>query len=300
VTAAAIEVAGLTKSFGRHAVLRGVDLAVARGSLVGLVGQNGAGKSTLLRALTGLCRRDGGTVRVLGIDPAQDGVGVRRLVSYLPGETSVYQQMTGRQFLDFALSFHGGRPTPLLERLLAGFDLPLQQRVRSYSAGMKQKLAIAATLAIDADLYLLDEPDRALDAAMRFFLRELLLALKAAGKTILLSSHHLSEVESLADRLEFLAAGRFVPQDRLDAARAQLRARLRLRLRPGAAPPDGARELLREPDGTRVLATDGDPIAVLRALPPGAVLAAEAGTVHLEDLYRLLLGDDARPPEPAP
>jgi ABC-2 type transport system ATP-binding protein len=287
-------------SYGSHVVRQGVDLAVAPGTLVGLVGQNGAGKSTLLRALTGLCRRDGGAVRVFGIDPAQDGVGVRKSLSYLPGETSVYLQMTGRQFLDFALSFHGRHDAARLDRLLTGFELPLAQRVRSYSAGMKQKLAITATLAIDVDLYLLDEPDRALDAAMRFLLREALLALKAAGRTILLSSHHLSEVESLADRLEFLAAGRFVQHTRLDAARAQLRRRLRVRLRPGAALPADLQQFVREPDGTHVLAGDGDPMAVLRALPPDAVLAAEVGTVHLEDLYQLLLGDAARPPEPAP
>lgn len=290
-----VAVTGLHKAFGERAVLRGMDLAVQPGELLGLVGPNGAGKSTLLRTLVGLVARDGGQVALFGLDPARDALAIRRRCCYLPGETGVYQQMTGRAFLDFALGFYPRHRTALRERLEAGFQLPLRQKVRSYSAGMKQKLALIATLVPDVDLYLLDEPDRALDASVRFFLRDVLLESKRAGKTIVLSSHHLSEVETLADRLEFLVDGAFVAHDRLAAAQARLRRRPRLRLAADLALPPGARLLDREPDGTLVVETDQDPLLWLRSLPPAAVQSVEIGTARLEDLYQLLLHPDDAP-----
>ncbi len=293
MSAPAITLTRLAKSYGARQVLRGVDLAVAPGELLGLVGPNGAGKSTLLRTLLGLVPRSGGQVAVLGHDPARASLAIRRATSYLPGEAGVYQQMTGAQFLHFAAGFYPRQQDGLRERLLAGFALPLQQKVRSYSAGMKQKLALVAVLCPDVDLYLLDEPDRALDASVRYFLRDVLRSLQHGGKTIVLSSHHLGEVETLADRLEFLLDGAFVPAARLAQARAQLRQRPRVRLRPGAELPIGAREVLREPDGTLVIETEGDPMAWLRSVPDGIVDSAEIGIPRLEDLYQLLLQDSA-------
>lgn len=289
---AAIAVRGLDVRFGAHQVLRGVDLEVARGELLGLCGPNGAGKSTLLRALLGLVPRHGGDVAVLGHDPARDPLAVRRAANYLPGETGAYLQLTGRACLDFALGFHQRLDRARMERLQAQFALPLQQKVRSYSAGMKQKLMLLATLVPDVDLYVLDEPDRALDASVRFVLRDELLAMQRAGKTIVLSSHHLGEVEALADRLVFLLDGAFVADERLARARAALRQRPRVRLATGQTLPAGARELHREADGTLVVATDDDPMRWLRATPAGAVDSVEIGIPRLEDLYQLLLQGD--------
>jgi ABC-2 type transport system ATP-binding protein len=285
----AVTVRGLDVRFGDKRVLRGVDLVIARGELLGLCGPNGAGKSTLLRTLLGLVPRQGGEVLVGGRDPARDPLGVRRTTSYLPGENGVYLQLTGSAYLDFALGFFPQHDRDRRERLLAHFALPLGQKVRSYSAGMKQKLALLAALVPDVDLYVLDEPDRALDASVRFVLRDELLAMQRAGKTILLSSHHLGEVEALADRLVFLLDGSFVADERLAAARASLRRRPRVRLAAGRALPAGARELHREADGTLVVATDDDPMQWLRACPEGAIDSVEIGIPRLEDLYQLLL-----------
>jgi ABC-2 type transport system ATP-binding protein len=295
VTAPAIAIRHLRKVFGEHVVLRDIDFAVARGELLGLVGPNGAGKSTLLRTLVGLVARTAGEVSVLGADPAADSLAIRRRASYLPGETGVYGQMTGAQFLEFCDGFYPAQQRELRQRLLDGFELPLRQRVRSYSAGMKQKLALIAALSPDVDLYVLDEPDRALDAKVRFFVRDVLVALKQAGKTIVLSSHHLSEVETLADRLEFLLDGRFVPAERLEKARAQLRRRPRLRLRGDATLPPGARLVKHEPDGTLVVEPETEPMAWLRTLPVDAIESAEVGVIRLEDLYQLLLDGQAAP-----
>jgi ABC-2 type transport system ATP-binding protein len=257
------------------------------------VGPNGAGKSTLLRILVGVVQRSQGRVSVLGLDPAAAALAIRRRCCYLPGETSVYQQMTGRRFLDFALGFYPSRHEDLLERLLADFELPLHLHVRSYSAGMKQKLALLATLVPDVEVYLLDEPDRALDASVRFRLRDILRELHGRGRTIVLSSHHLSEVENLADRMVFLVGGHTIPASLVERARLQLRRRIRLQVQPGTELPPGATLQHRDPDGTLVLAATGEPLEWLRALPPARVLSAEVGVVRLEELYQLL----TQPPE---
>lgn len=287
-----IAVRGLQKAFGEQRVLDDVDLRVEQGQLLGLIGPNGAGKSTLLRSLVGLVRRTAGELSVFGLDPDKSGVAIRRRASYLPGETGVYAQMTGAQFLDFALGFYPRRQHELQRTLLEHFELPLHKKVRSYSAGMKQKLALVATLVPDVELYLLDEPDRALDATVRFFLRDRLLDLKRCGKTIVLSSHHLSEVEALADRLEVLLGGRFVSEQRLGRARADLRRRPRVRLANDRALPAGATLVREEPDGMLVVETAGDAMRWLRDADPDVITSAEVGVDRLEDLYQLLLRDD--------
>ena len=297
MSGAAITVHGLRVAFGERTVLHDVTMQVGRGELLGLIGPNGAGKSTWLRTLVGLVPRQRGDVLVLGHDPRTDRLAITRASCYLPGETGVYLQLTGAQFLQFALGFYPHHDAVLRDRLTELFALPLQQKVRSYSAGMKQKLALLATLVPDVDLYLLDEPDRALDASVRFELRSVLLAMKQRGKTIVLSSHHLGEVEALADRLEFLLDGTFVPAERLAAARTALRQRPRVRLRVGAALPAGAHEVHREPDGTLVVATGGEPMQWLRTAPVGVVESAEIGIPRLEDLYQLLLQQAAQSPQ---
>ena len=292
----AVEVRGLQKRFGEREVLKKLDLRVEQGQLLGLIGPNGAGKSTMLRTLVGLVGRCGGDVRVFGLDPARSSLEIRRRVNYLPGETGVYQQMRGAAFLDFALGFYPRHDAALRDELLDAFALPLDQRVRSYSAGMKQKIALVATLVPDVDLYVLDEPDRALDASVRFFLRDVLRRLKERGKTILLSSHHLSEVETLADRLEFLLHGALVPTAEVQRARDELRRQPRIRLRRGHPLPPGADVVREEPDGMLVVKTQQDAVRWLQAAEADAIEGAEIGVDRLEDLYQLLLdsGDPAR------
>ena len=292
MTPPAVQLQQVHKAFAARPVLRGIDFVVGRGELLGLIGPNGAGKSTLLRTLVGLLTADAGRVSVLDLDPRRAGLAVRRRCCYLPGETGVYQQLTGRQFLDFALGFYPQNDAARRDHLLELFALPMANKVRSYSAGMKQKLALLATLVPDVELYLLDEPDRALDASVRFELRAVLLGMQQQGKTIVLSSHHLGEVEALADRLEFLLDGTFVPADRLARARARLRQRPRVRLRDGAELPAGARLVQRESDDTLVVETIDDPMSWLRQTPAGVVESAEVGIPRLEDLYQLLVQAD--------
>ena len=292
------EIADLVKIFGDKTVLDRVGFQLAAGEVVGFVGPNGAGKSTCLRCLVGLVFREHGTVRVLGMDPDHSAVAIRHQCCYLPGETSIYRNMTGDEFLEFAVSLYPRHHADILEFVMDRFSLPMRRKVRKYSAGMKQKLALMATLVPDVQLYILDEPDRALDATSRFFLRELLSRLRDRGKTILLSSHHLAEVESVAHRLVFLEGGRIVPDQRVAEARAKLRQHVRLRVADGTTLPEGAEELSRDADGTILLRTPGNPLDWVGRLEADTVLSAEVGITRLEDLYRELTGDTGRPTTP--
>jgi ABC-2 type transport system ATP-binding protein len=283
------------KRFGSVDVLLSLNLEVARGEFLGLVGPNGAGKSTLLRILTGLHQRTSGTCRVFGLDPTQRSLEIRQRCSYLPGETSVYQEMTGARFLQFAQSFHAASDSARERRLADLFALPLHARVRSYSAGMKQKLAVLAALSVEADLYLLDEPDRALDATMRMELRAVLAAMRDQQKTIVLSSHHLEELSALASRLVFLRKGSFIATSEVASARQRLSRRVRLRLADGAQLPTSTRVTQRLGDGSLVIDCEGDPRALLRAIPDAALLAAEVGAERLEDLYSMLFLQPSTP-----
>jgi ABC-2 type transport system ATP-binding protein len=285
-----IEARGVAKAFGERRALAGFDLELGPAEIVGFVGPNGAGKSTFLRILLGLVPRDAGAVAVLGLDPARDDLAIRRRVAYLPGETSVYSFMTGTEFLRFALGFHP-RTQELPRAAAELFELPLDRKIRQYSAGMKQKLALLATLRPDVELYVLDEPDRALDATARLQLRELLGWLRGRGKSVLLSSHHLAEVDALGNRCVFLFDGRRVADDRLAQARETLRREVRLRLCRELALPDGTRSVDREPDGSLRIMVEGDPLQWLARLPGEAVLSAEVGATRLEDLYRALEQD---------
>lgn len=291
-----IHAGGVAKRFGDRHALSNVAVDVKAGEIVGFVGPNGSGKTTCLRILDGILERDAGDVEVAGLDPAVAGVAVRRRCSYLPGETSLYHGLRGQAVLDFAWGFYPRLQHDLAAELRERFALPLDRPVREYSAGMKQKLALLAALVPDVSVYLLDEPDRALDASHRLGLREVLAGLRDRGKAVLLSSHHLSEVEALAGRLVFLVGGRTVDESRVHAARELLRREIRLRLAHDVEWPDGLelRELL--PDGSFRVRTRDEPLAWLHGLPADAVESAEVGVVRLERLYQLLAYEEETPP----
>lgn len=287
---------GVAKRYGDLQALSEASLDVRAGEIVGFVGPNGSGKTTCLRILDGILERDAGEVEVAGLDPGVAGVAVRRRCSYLPGETSLYLGMSGRAVLDFAWGFYPRLQHDLADEMRERFALPLDRKVREYSAGMKQKLALLAALVPDVAVYLLDEPDRALDASHRLWLREVLANLRDRGKAVLLSSHHLSEVEALAGRLVFLVGGRTVDEARVRSARELLRREIRLRLKRRVEWPDGVELCETLPDGSFRVRTRGEPLAWLHRLPAEAVEAAEVGVVRLERLYRLLAHEAGAPP----
>ena len=202
-----IEAVGLVKKFGRTRALDGLDLSVSSGEVHGFLGPNGAGKSTTLRVLLGLLNRDAGTVHVLGRDPWRDAVAVHEDLAYVPGDVSVWPNLTGGETIDLLTSMRVGAEPALRRRLLADFDLDPRQHGRAYSKGNRQKVALVAAFARPAALYLFDEPTSGLDPLMESVFRREVERVRAEGATVLLSSHILSEVEQLCERVTIVRAG---------------------------------------------------------------------------------------------
>jgi ABC-2 type transport system ATP-binding protein len=208
--APAVEVHGLTKSFGSTRVLDGLDLTVGSGQVTGFLGPNGAGKSTTLRVLLGLLRADGGSVRLLGGDPWTDAVELHRRLAYVPGDVTLWPTLTGGEVIDLLGRLRGGTAPRRQAALVDRFELDLTKRARTYSKGNRQKVALVAALAADVELLVLDEPTSGLDPLMEEVFTECLAEAKAAGRSVLLSSHVLSEVEKVCDTVTIIRAGRTV------------------------------------------------------------------------------------------
>ncbi len=219
----AVHIAGLTKRFGSFTALDGLDLDVAEGEVHGLLGPNGAGKSTTIRVLLGLLRSDGGTVELLGGDPWRDAVALHRRLAYVPGDVALWPGMTGGEAIDLLGTLRGGLDESRRTHLLERFELDPTKKGRSYSKGNRQKVAIVAALASDVELLILDEPTSGLDPLMEAVFQEEIAAEKARGRSILLSSHILTEVEALADRISIIRDGRIVDTGTLDQMRAHAR-----------------------------------------------------------------------------
>ncbi|MDO8144429.1 ABC transporter ATP-binding protein [Isoptericola sp. 178] len=222
-----IEVVGLTKSYGRFPALRGLDLQVERGQVHGFLGPNGAGKSTTIRVLLGLLKADGGTVRMLGQDPWSDVVALHRRLAYVPGDVSLWPGMTGGEAIDLLGSMRGGLDETRRADLVERFELDPTKRGRQYSKGNRQKVAIVAALASDVELLILDEPTSGLDPLMEAVFQEVIGEAGQRGATVLLSSHIMAEVETLADRLSIIREGRIVQTGTLKELRGDVRTTVR-------------------------------------------------------------------------
>ncbi len=225
----AISVSGLVKSFGTVRALAGVDLEVEAGEVHGFLGPNGAGKSTTIRVLLGLLRADAGQARVLGMDPWHDAVALHRRLAYVPGDVELWPNLTGGEAIDLLARLRGGFDRTRRDELCERFDLDPTKRGRTYSKGNRQKVALVAALASDVELLLLDEPTAGLDPLMEAVFQEILLAERARGRTVLLSSHILAQVEKLADRISIIRQGRIVEVGTLDDLRHLTRSTVTVR-----------------------------------------------------------------------
>src|SRR5215468_6849336 len=196
----AIYASGLRKRFGPTQALDGLDLTVATGEVHGFLGPNGSGKSTTLRILLGLLRADGGTVRLLGGDPWRDTATLHRRLAYVPGDVTLWPNLSGGEAIDLLGRMRGGIDKKRKAELLERFDLDPRKKARAYSKGNRQKVALVAALASDVELLLLDEPTSGLDPLMEEVFREVVQEISDRdGRTVLLSSHILSEVEALCE-----------------------------------------------------------------------------------------------------
>ena len=206
----AIEITGLRKSFGTTQALDGLDLTVTTGEVHGFLGPNGAGKSTTIRVLLGLLRHDGGTVRLLGGDPWSEATALHRRLAYVPGDVTLWPNLSGGEVIDLLGRLRGGIDPDRRDDLVERFKLDPTKRGRAYSKGNRQKVALVAGLAAHTELLLLDEPTSGLDPLMDEVFREAVQEVRDQGRTVLLSSHILSEVEALCDRVTIIREGRTV------------------------------------------------------------------------------------------
>jgi ABC-2 type transport system ATP-binding protein len=205
-----ISVSGLVKTFGRVRALDGLDLTVAGGEVHGFLGPNGAGKSTTIRVLLGLLRADAGDARLLGGDPWGDAVELHRRLAYVPGDVNLWPNLSGGEAIDLLGRLRGGLDSTRRAEMIERFELDPTKKGRTYSKGNRQKVALVAALASDAELLVLDEPTSGLDPLKEAMFRDCIEEVRREGRTVLLSSHILAEVEALCDRVTIIRAGKTV------------------------------------------------------------------------------------------
>ncbi|GAB2727890.1 ABC transporter ATP-binding protein [Nocardia thraciensis] len=288
MTDTAISIAGLTKTFGRTKALDGLDLTVRAGEVHGFLGPNGSGKTTTIRILLGLLRADSGTVRVLGDDPWTDTVALHARLAYVPGEVTLWPGITGGEVIDLMGRLRGDLDRRRRAELLERFDLDPHQKARAYSKGNRQKVALIAALASRAELLLLDEPTVGLDPLMEAEFQRCVEELANEGRTVLLSSHILGEVEALCERVSIIRHGRTVETGTLADLRHLTRTTITVdTVRPvtGLDTLPGVQDLVR--DGTRarfdVESTALD--AVLHAVAEHGVREITSAPPTLEDIF---------------
>jgi ABC-2 type transport system ATP-binding protein len=293
-----VTVAGLEKSFGSTQALDGLDLSVAAGEVHGFLGPNGSGKTTTIRILLGLLRADGGTATLLGGDPWANAVELHRRLAYVPGEVSLWPNLTGGEAIDLIGELRGGLDPDRRRELLERFDLDPTKKCRAYSKGNRQKIAVVAALASDVELYLFDEPTAGFDPLMEAVFQDYVHELREAGRTVLLSSHVLAQVEALCDRVTIIRLGKTVETGTLGELRHLTRTSVTVETaRPvsGLEQVDGVHGVVLEAgDGTRARFHVDTPRidAVLRHLVEFHVVSLECEPPTLEELFLRHYGDE--------
>jgi ABC-2 type transport system ATP-binding protein len=205
------EIKGLVKKFGKFTALGGVDLQAAPGEVHAFLGPNGAGKTTAIRCLLAILRATSGEVLLFGRDAWKNAVELHKRVAFVPGDVNLWNNLTGGEVIDLFLSLNGGKPDLTRRgKYLELFELDPTKKCRTYSKGNRQKVALVAALASDAELFILDEPTSGLDPLMEKVFQDCVISLKSQGKSVLLSSHIMSEVEKLADTVSIIREGKIV------------------------------------------------------------------------------------------
>jgi ABC-2 type transport system ATP-binding protein len=285
----AIRTEGLVKRYGRYPALQGLDLTVNTGEVHGFLGPNGAGKTTTIRILLGLLRADAGRTRLLGGDPWRDATRLHRRLAYVPGDVTLWPNLSGGEVIDLLGRLRGGLDKRRRAELLDRFELDPRKKARSYSKGNRQKVALVAALASDVELLLLDEPTSGLDPLMEATFRDWINQQeRARGRTVLLSSHILAEVEALCQRVTIIRDGRTVEAGTLPQLRHLTRTSIQAEL---AGPPAGLADLpgvhdLQAQDGRVRFDVDNQALdAALRQLTSAGVRSLTSQPPSLEQLF---------------
>lgn len=214
-----LEITKLTKQFGKVKAIDGIDLTLNKGEVFGYIGPNGAGKTTTINILLGILKASSGSAKIFGKDAWRDAVEIHKGISFVPGDVNLWPNLTGGEVIDLFASLHGKVNPKRRKMLLEMFELDPSKKCRTYSKGNRQKVALVAAFAAESDLYILDEPTSGLDPLMEQVFQECVNEQKLNGKSILLSSHILSEVERLCDRVSIIREGRIVETGTLSELR---------------------------------------------------------------------------------
>jgi ABC-2 type transport system ATP-binding protein len=285
----AIRTQGLSKAYGSFLALDGLDLEVVRGEVFGYIGPNGSGKSTTIRLLLDLLRPTRGRAEILGMDVRRQGIEVRRRVGYLAGELALYEQLTGRQMLRNLARLRGGVDESYVATLTERFGLPSDKQIREMSKGNKQKVGLIQAFMHRPDVLILDEPTSGLDPILQRTFHELVAEVAAGGTTVLMSSHVLSELEHVADRVAMIRAGKLLAIERIEDLKRTAPHKMAVTF---AAPVDGA-ELSAIPgvDGLDVrgplarFTVHGPMDPVIKAIARHEVVTLDATEPDLEELF---------------
>ncbi|MEE6280421.1 ABC transporter ATP-binding protein [Georgenia sunbinii] len=290
-----IEVRDLVKTFGATRALDGVDLTVEQGEVHGFLGPNGAGKSTTIRVLLGLLRADSGRATVLGGNPWRDAVELHRRLAYVPGDVSLWPNLTGGETIDLFARLRGGFDQRRRDELVERFDLDPTKKGRTYSKGNRQKVAIVAALASDVELLVLDEPTAGLDPLMETIFAEAIVEERDKGRTVLLSSHTLAQVEKLCEQISIIRQGVIVESGSLSAMRHLTRITVVTQTERPARLTDvpGVHDVVDDGDNQLRLDVDSEHLdGVVGALHAAGIRSLVSHPATLEQLFMRHYGED--------
>ena len=283
-----VEVRELTKKFGNFTALDHVELTMDAGEICGFIGPNGAGKSTTIRVLLGMLKPTSGTVKIFGLDAWKDAVQIHKRVAYVPGDANLWPNLTGGEVIDLFLKMRGNGSPSKKEELLKRFELDPTKKCRTYSKGNRQKIALISAFASDADLYILDEPTSGLDPLMERIFQECVLEVKAEGKSVLLSSHILSEVEKLCDKIAIIRQGKIIETGTLSEMRHLTRTKLTIKTKetiPALQEVKGIHNL-EQSDSEFVFQVDTEELGnIIQYISSFGIEKLESAPPTLEDLF---------------
>lgn len=283
-----VEIKGLTKRFGNFTALKNINLTMEEGEVYGFIGPNGAGKSTTIRVLLGMLKANEGSVSIFGKDAWKDAVDIHKRVAYVPGEANLWPNLTGGEVINLFLSMRGNGNPARRDELIERFDLDPSKKCRTYSKGNRQKIALISAFAADADLYILDEPTSGLDPLMERIFQECVLEAKQRGKSVLLSSHILSEVEKLCDRVAIIREGEIIEKGTLEELRHLTRTKLTVNTKEPLTSLDkltGVHDIHQVEDSIEFHVDTEELDNIIRHISQFGVVKLESAPPTLEDLF---------------
>lgn len=285
---AILQMTNITKKFGKFTALDGIDLKVEKGDVYGFIGPNGAGKTTAIRVLLGILKASSGNATVFHKDVWKDAVEIHKRLAYVPGDVNLWPNLTGGEVIDLFVKLRGSNNKNRRQELVESFQLDPSKKCRTYSKGNRQKVALIAAFASDADLYILDEPTSGLDPLMENLFQECVFQAKEAGKSILLSSHILSEVDKLCNKVSIIRQGKIIESGSLEGLRHLTRTRIEIQTK---EPINSLHEVkgihdVEEKDNSLYFQVDSEEMDnVIRYISKFGVIKLESNPPTLEDLF---------------